>query len=168
MSVPREGYLPPVLASSEHEGRGASGTKIHHLKTSGVRELQNSVHPPVIPLSLENPERVALVGIAKEIYKGRRARRRYLSAEMFGEAGWDILLTLYIAAENRSINVSAAGEASGVPPTTALRWIAWLEHSELIERRRHNFDGRVSYLVLTDRGSLKMDQCLRAMLRIKP
>ena len=92
------------------------------------------------PLGLDTAERRALVITARELYKIRRIRTKFFSDEMFGEAAWDILLTLYIAAEDQAISISAAGEASGVPHTTALRWIAWLEQARLIERRRHNND----------------------------
>lgn len=121
---------------------------------------------PRFPLGLETPERRALVIAAKEIYRRRRIRSKFFSTEMFGEAAWDILLTLYIAAEDQAVNVSSAGYASGVPQTTSLRWIAWLERSGLIERRRHALDARVTFLRLTSPGSLKMDQYLEAVLRI--
>lgn len=121
---------------------------------------------PKAPLSLETPERRALVVTAKELYRIRSIRSDFFANEMFGEAAWDILLTLYIAAEDQMISVTAAGEASGVPPTTALRWIAWLEQSGLIERRHNMLDARVRFLRLTSSGSVKMDQYLQSVLRI--
>jgi len=130
-------------------------------------ELRKLDEPePQFPLSLETAERRALVVTAKELYRIRRKRSKFFSNEMFGEAAWDILLTLYIAAEDDSITVSAAGAASGVPPTTALRWIAWLEQTGLIHRRHHPLDARMRFLTLTSLGSIKMDQYLQAVLRI--
>lgn len=129
-----------------------------------LRELEEP--EPKFPLGLETSERKALVVTAKELYRIRRIRTDFFSNEMFREAAWDILLTLYIAAEDDAISVSAAGSASGVPLTTSLRWIVWLEQCGLIERRRHANDARVKFLRLTSSGSVKMDQCLQALLRI--
>lgn len=121
---------------------------------------------PKVPLGLETSERRTLVVTAKELYRIRRIRGDLFPNDMFGEAAWDILLTLYIAAEDQKVSVSAAGAASGVPPTTSLRWIAWLEQGGLIERSRHAFDARMTILQLTISGSVKMDQYLQAVLRI--
>lgn len=120
---------------------------------------------PQFPESLGTPERRALVVTAKELVRIRRIRTKSFPNDMFGEAAWDILLALYIAAEDDAITVTAACAASAVPATTALRWIAWLEQSRLIQRRHNALDARMRILTLTDFGSIKMDQYLQAVLR---
>lgn len=168
MTTSRKDNSPNRSTSNIVSNETTSGSEMINLPTNLTGPFLDGGEPlRHTPLSLGTPERAALVGVAKEARRVRRTRRRYFPDEMFGEAAWDILLTLYVAAENRSINISAAGEASGVPLTTALRWIAWLEQTGLIERRKHHFDARISFVLLTDVGSIKMDQCLQAMLRIR-
>ena len=101
--------------------------------------------PPVVeagrePIALQVRRQLAL----------RRRRDGLFPPDLFGEPAWDMLLDLYVAAsERRPISVSSACLAAAVPPTTALRYIATLERSGLIEREadpadRRRFHVRVS------------------------
>jgi DNA-binding MarR family transcriptional regulator len=84
------------------------------------------------------------------LIKARRARARYLSSELFADPVWDMLLDLLRAeiAQQR-VSVSSLCIASGVPATTALRYINTMTEQELIVRRRDPFDGRRVYVELT-------------------
>lgn len=159
----------------DRHGEGSSSGRVRYLYEADERARQARADAALhevgesqrkVPLSLETSERQALVVTAKELYRIRRVRSDFFPDGMFGEAAWDILLTLYVGAEDQAISITAAGEASGVPPTTSLRWIAWLEQSGLIERRRHTLDARITFLRLTSFGSVKMDQYLQAVLII--
>lgn len=86
---------------------------------------------------------------AKQLYWRRRQRVRYFEGieSMFGEAGWDILLDLFIAwNEKLNVSISSACIAADVPSTTALRWVSVLETRELIYRERDPGDRRRTYL----------------------
>jgi DNA-binding MarR family transcriptional regulator len=94
-----------------------------------------------------------LVELACRIYESRRRRARYLSPSLLGEPVWDMLLALYcFSARGRRISVSSLCYASGVPQTTALRWIGVMEKRCLIARSKDHLDGRRYYLLLADKG----------------
>ena len=68
----------------------------------------------------------------------------------FHAPGWDILLDLYAhALEGRRVSITSSCIASGVPPTTALRYLQVLEEAGLIERVDDRVDRRRSFLSLT-------------------
>lgn len=84
------------------------------------------------------------------LIKARRARARYLSPELFAEPAWDMLLDLLRAEIARHrVSVSSLCIASGVPATTALRYINTMIRQEILDRRRDPQDGRRVYVALT-------------------
>lgn len=99
---------------------------------------------------------------AIEIYKSRQRRSRHLPSELFGEPAWDILLDLFAARlQKKQISVTSACTASGVPLTTALRWLRVLEDSQLIERFDSETDQRVTWVKLTASATKSMSNFLR-------
>ncbi|HEY6817592.1 MAG TPA: winged helix DNA-binding protein, partial [Croceibacterium sp.] len=53
-------------------------------------------------------------------------------------------------AENQRVSVTSLCIASGVPPTTALRWIGQLTSAGLLERVEDEADRRRAFLALSD------------------
>jgi DNA-binding MarR family transcriptional regulator len=95
----------------------------------------------------------ALANLALREYKARRSRTSYVDAVLLREPAWDILIDLFIQhASGKSVNVTSAAIASGVPLTTALRSIGLLQKHGLIERHRSSADYRVKLLRLTGDG----------------
>lgn len=90
----------------------------------------------------------------RDEYKRRQQRGKFFNQNLFmGEPCWDILLDLTLAyLEGRKIYVSSACIASGVPPTTALRWLKILEDEGLAVRMPDKQDRRKSSIAVTDRG----------------
>lgn len=84
----------------------------------------------------------------------RSWRKKFFNPDYFsGEPAWDILLDLAIARlDNKKISVPSACIASGVPATTALRWIAMLEADGQVSRENDYSDRRKVYLSITDGG----------------
>ncbi len=112
---------------------------------------------------LARHQRLALT-LAREFYAGRRRRARYLSGDLFGEPTWDILLDLYVAAqENRRVSTTSACIGAHVPPTTALRWLRILEMRGMVERENDGRDGRRTFVKLTSRGRSVLDAMLGTM-----
>lgn len=108
----------------------------------------------------------SLADLARRFYGQRRRRSRHLPAGLFGEPAWDILLDLFIAAEEgRRIPVTSACIAADVPATTGMRWLQVLENSELVERRADPADGRRTHVALTVAGYTAMATCLAAEAR---
>jgi DNA-binding MarR family transcriptional regulator len=94
-----------------------------------------------------------LADVAATELKQRASRSKYLPADLFGEAGWAILLDLFVSEhKGRPVSVSSACIASQVPATTALRYIAVLIEYRLVERTDNSADRRVRLLSLTTHG----------------
>jgi DNA-binding MarR family transcriptional regulator len=95
----------------------------------------------------------------RAILRARRKRESLFGKDLFADPAWDILLELY-AAElgQRRTSTTDLSDSSGVPPTTALRWIARLHRDELITREDDPLDGRRVRIAFSQRG-LSMMQC---------
>lgn len=92
--------------------------------------------------------------LVRQIIRQRHARARYFDSELFADPAWDILLDLTAArAEHKRVSVTSLCIASGVPPTTALRWIAQMTEAGLLERVEDESDKRRAFIALTDRAA---------------
>lgn len=114
---------------------------------------------------LMETDRERLVGLAKDLYKARRARDRYFAGMIdLGEPSWDLLIDLYIASEgSKSISVSSACVAASVPTTTAMRRIEKLEKNGILERQPDPIDGRRSNLILSPSVKAAMEDYLLSL-----
>jgi DNA-binding MarR family transcriptional regulator len=91
-------------------------------------------------------------------------RARYLPGELFADPVWDMLLDLTAAAaEHSRISVTSLCLASGVPPSTALRWITQMEEAGLVERQDDNTDRRRAFIVLSDSTMASMARYFEAI-----
>ena len=91
-------------------------------------------------LPLPDLPRGALPAVAtlRALIRARRLREQYFEAELFADPAWDMLLDLTAARAERSrVSVTSLCIASGVPPTTALRWIAQMTEAGLLQIDRH-------------------------------
>lgn len=80
-----------------------------------------------------------------------------------GEPVWDMLLDLFIAAcESKRISVSSACIASGVPPTTALRYLMKMEQYGLVERTDDDTDGRRIYVAISPSARQSISEWLES------
>lgn len=90
---------------------------------------------------------------AAAIVSKRERRKDFFNASMFGEPAWDVLLALYLAeARGDRTNVNTLTLRSGTAPTTALRWMSYLENHQLISREEHPTDARASIIRLTEKA----------------
>lgn len=109
--------------------------------------------------------RNALIALVEAEYRHRRERELVFDRELFGEPAWDMLLYLYAARlRGNLVATSSLARASGVPATTALRWMAHLERVGLIERSAIKRDGRVRVQKLTRRATEQMEAHFRGLL----
>jgi DNA-binding MarR family transcriptional regulator len=122
----------------------------------------NDTLSPFEDIELDDPQ--LLSSAAGEVYRMRRARDRVMPAGLMGEPAWDILLALY-SEEPGDLTVSSLCYGSGVPATTALRWIGVLDKEGFVERSRHQRDGRISLVSLSAEGRAIVERSLKAMLR---
>jgi hypothetical protein len=106
--------------------------------------------------------------LAQEEFELRRSRHCFLDDDLFGEPAWDILLELFIAkAGGKETMVKNCWLASGVPRSTALRYLAELEERSLVYKYGSETDGRVSCYMLTLSGEAQVRQALRHYAAIR-
>lgn len=97
--------------------------------------------------------------LVRAVQTARRRRVALFDADLFSDPVWDILLELYaLHLEQQRASVSGLYVASYVPASTALRWIAKLEHDGLVVRREDTTDARRNWIELTPDGLMRMSR----------
>ncbi|KRA82782.1 winged helix DNA-binding protein [Altererythrobacter sp. Root672] len=93
----------------------------------------------------------------RRIIRNRHIRSRFFDGALFADPAWDILLDLTAARiESIRVSVTSLCIASGVPPTTALRWIGQMIEAGLLQRNEDDADRRRAFIALTDRAAEMM------------
>lgn len=121
-----------------------------------------SLEPGLIRQPLPKPARFSKPALpdprlVRRIIRQRQLRLRYIDAELVGDPVWDMLLDLTAArAEHKRVSVTSLCIASGVPPTTALRWIGTMVEAGLCERINDDIDRRRAFISLTTKGAEMM------------
>ena len=91
--------------------------------------------------------------LVRRIIQQRQARARFFDGDLFADPAWDMLLDLTAArVEHTRVSVTSLCIASGVPPTTALRWISQMTDAGLLERVEDDCDRRRAFIQLTDKA----------------
>jgi DNA-binding MarR family transcriptional regulator len=120
-------------------------------------QLRDKLLTSTGPDTADGLDDAVLCRLAKEILRSRRQREKIFGADLFGEPAWDILLELYAAGlGQQKLSVSGACYASAVPHTTGLRWVLKLEKDGWIRRVNDPFDGRRSWVELTEEALAAM------------
>ncbi len=92
--------------------------------------------------------------LVRRIIRQRQLRARFFDGELFADPAWDMLLDLTAArAEHTRVSVTSLCIASGVPPTTALRWIGQMGDSGLLQRVEDEADRRRAFITLTEKAA---------------
>jgi hypothetical protein len=92
--------------------------------------------------------------LVRTIIRQRQLRAKFFDGELFADPAWDILLDLTAArVEHTRVSVTSLCIASGVPPTTALRWIGQMTQGGLLERVEDETDRRRAFIALSDRAA---------------
>lgn len=95
--------------------------------------------------------------LVRQIIQQRQLRAKYFDAALFADPAWDMLLDLTAARVERTrVSVTSLCIASGVPPTTALRWIGEMVAAGLLERQQDDVDRRRAFIALTDKAAEAM------------
>jgi hypothetical protein len=117
---------------------GFSGTA-----SDGSERLVRPARPP-----LPEPR------LVRQIIRQRQLRARFFEGDLFADPAWDMLLDLTAArAEHTRVSVTSLCIASGVPPTTALRWIGQMIEAGLLTRVEDETDRRRAFITLTDKAA---------------
>ncbi|MGX7951951.1 winged helix DNA-binding protein [Tsuneonella sp. HG249] len=104
------------------------------------------IRPPRMPLP--DPR------LVRRVIRQRQLRGQFFDPALFADPAWDILLDLTAArAEHTRVSVTSLCIASGVPPTTALRWIGQMTEAGLLERVEDDSDRRRAFIRLSDKAA---------------
>ncbi|NNM77975.1 hypothetical protein HJG53_13790 [Sphingomonas sp. ID1715] len=91
------------------------------------------------------------VATAKALIALHAGRRSVGLPRLFADPAWDMLLDLFVAkAEQRAVSISSVSIASGVPASTAHRWIEALLNQAAVRRRPDPGDRRRIYIEITE------------------
>lgn len=92
--------------------------------------------------------------LVRTIIRQRQMRSEFFDGDLFADPAWDMLLDLTAARVERTrVSVTSLCIASGVPPTTALRWIGQMTEAGLMERVEDETDRRRAFIELSDRAA---------------
>jgi Winged helix DNA-binding domain len=92
--------------------------------------------------------------LVRRIIRQRQVRARFFEGDLFADPAWDMLLDLTAArAEHVRVSVTSLCIASGVPPTTALRWIGQMTDVGLLQRVDDETDRRRAFITLTEKAA---------------
>lgn len=95
--------------------------------------------------------------LVRKIIRQRQLRARFFEGELFADPAWDMLLDLTAArSEHKRVSVTSLCIASGVPPTTALRWISQMTDAGLLCRAEDATDRRRAFIALSDKAAENM------------
>ena len=86
---------------------------------------------------------------ARDHLDDRQNRARFFNESIFGEPAWEMLVLLYAYNDQARFTVSKLIDRAGAAYSSGLRWLQYLEQSELISRRASTTDGRVQFVELT-------------------
>lgn len=118
--------------------------------------LREAIVSAAQPQPTAAPAPTSLSAFAKRELRNRRLLWRALSngkGIRFACAQWDMLLDLYVAdSEGKKVTKSSLCLASGVPATTALRYVNVLCADGLIAERSDESDKRLTVVMLTKLG----------------
>lgn len=108
-----------------------------------------------------------VLNFAQGVYAFRRKREKWLPEDLFAEPAWDMLLDLFVTRlQGSSVRVKSACIASGVPATTALRWLNILEQKGIISSSTDPVDHRVRWVWLEDDAFIRIYGMIAAHLGI--
>lgn len=92
--------------------------------------------------------------LVRRMIRQRQLRARFFDGDLFADPAWDMLLDLTAArAEHSRVSVTSLCIASGVPPTTALRWIGQMTEAGLLQRNEDKTDRRRAFITLTEKAA---------------
>ncbi len=133
------------------------------IKVAASFALETRPSPP------DDPERYLIAGgrrslpqfqlryVAEREISIKKMRASYFPSTVLEDAGWNIMIDLFVQQQlGRDVSITSACLASGVPPTTALRWIEVLENEGVVVREDDESDRRRRFVRLTEQASASM------------
>lgn len=98
-------------------------------------------------------ERLAAITALDSMLAARKARLKFFESDLFFDPTWAMLLDLYRSdLTGAELSVSSLCIGSGVPSTTALRYLQLIEERGYVERSADKSDKRRTFVRLTSKG----------------
>ncbi|GAB7554173.1 hypothetical protein NRB_36840 [Novosphingobium sp. 11B] len=108
---------------------------------------------PAVPAANSAPGQLPDARLVRRIIRQRQLRARFLDNDLFADPAWDMLLDLTASRlEGKRVSVTSLCIASGVPPTTALRWIGQMVDAGLFVRLSDGADKRRAFIDLSEKA----------------
>jgi DNA-binding MarR family transcriptional regulator len=108
-----------------------------------------------------------LIALARAMLRGRRIWPQWLGPLPTGDAGWAILLELFVARRSdREVTVGDVAVLLGIPSTTSLRYIDELQHRGHLVRVPDEDDRRRVHLAITPATELTVVAALADFRRL--
>lgn len=143
------------------------GQRFHRItndRTLIEPEISSSLRPEIIGGAEPEIDNNEVIATLRGLINSRRLRDRFFRDARFGEPAWDILLDLALAwFEKKSVSASSVCIASGVPMSTAMRWINEMVEVKLIERWIDPTDGRRNLVQIAPATRLAMLRYIAAL-----
>ncbi|WP_285020151.1 MarR family transcriptional regulator [Novosphingobium sp. fls2-241-R2A-195] len=112
---------------------------------------------PAVPAAGFSPGQLPDARLVRRIIRQRQLRARFLDNDLFADPAWDMLLDLTASRlEGKRVSVTSLCIASGVPPTTALRWIGQMVDAGLFVRLSDGADKRRAFIDLSEKAMQAM------------
>lgn len=134
---------------------------LHKLQqaTRDFERLHFASHGKEAVISLTDDD---LVKVAKSLLFVWGSRGSFIDCSLITDPGWLILLHLKVAElMHQKTQIATLATASGVPTTTALRWIKLLESKSLVRIGPDMHDKRRKFVYLTEEASEIMSKYLQ-------
>lgn len=155
-------------SEAEDSSSAAGGDTLDHYASQlialATKMQQSSCASQPSTLFGNHTSAVPLVAIARTVLDMRRSRKQFMPASLFHEPAWEILLSLYIAQEDRRVLfVKNLVQDIEAPVTTSQRWIDQLAHMKLVDRSTDPDDRRRSEVSLSAQGRTMLEAYLRSL-----
>lgn len=164
-------FLPKPVSAEQLAAALRRASRIWR-EQSLARQVESRPHQPAPGGDAANGEAAAvpaaeagmgdeLLSVVRSIMDMQQRRKSFLDPQLFSDPSWDILLELTAAkCEGKPLPVSSACAATGVPFSTALRYVRQLVDANLVRRWKDTGDRRRDMLELADGAMAAMSDYL--------
>lgn len=126
-----------------------------------LRRIRDELDVVETLVRAESEARLTPGDIGNVIRSAREGIGRFFDRSLFADPAFDMLLFVFLEEEEgRQVKTSACYRASGVPRTTAVRWINMLIGMGLFHSAPHPTDRRLALLSMSDEAREGMRQWL--------
>ncbi|RVQ68772.1 hypothetical protein EKN06_00620 [Croceicoccus ponticola] len=98
--------------------------------------------------------------LGRLLLKLRNSRHDHLEPELFSNASWDILLTLFVEGDagRKPLPIKAICQDAKIPLATGERWLTLLSEQGLIQKERGAANPNAGMVVLSQEGISSMER----------